>query len=368
MSLGPSFSLDSNAFAGVLAEAATQLGRLDGLGELSVAADSIDRSLVLMSVRREAVLSSRIEGTQASLSDLLELDADPDGEELSPPKDARDVSNYVRAMWDGVESVRESGAIDLSLVMRSHATLLERTRGERLNPGALRTTQNWITVEGQTAGVLLEDALFVPPPAETVPGLMANLIDYVSSLDSKSALVGAGVAHAQFETIHPFLDGNGRIGRMLIGIVFVRAGLLARPLLNISEPLSERKDEYYKLLMRVRERGTWEEWIAFYLECVRDAADAMIRRFQSASRLVHEHRAAVDFALPNNPRAARLLRGLLDTPVVNGETAARIAEATAPTTYALLEQFERLGIVREVTGRKRNKWWMYEPWVNLISK
>ncbi|HEY6102084.1 MAG TPA: Fic family protein, partial [bacterium] len=242
---------------GLLSDADYALGRLDG-AVLTLPNPDL---FVFMYVRKEAVLSSQIEGTQSSLQNLLTAEArlnDPDA-----PADVGEVINYVRAMNHGLEQLRTL-PVSVRLIREIHGVLMRGARGGGLSPGELRTSQNWIGPQGAT----LREATFVPPPPHIVPEVLGNLETFLHQEDDIPVLVKVGLAHAQFETIHPFLDGNGRMGRLLITLLLTERGKLARPVLYLSHYFRQRRAEYYDRLQAVRNAGDWEGWLAFFLSGV----------------------------------------------------------------------------------------------------
>ena len=333
------------------------LGRLDGASNLLP-----ETSLFLyMYVRKEAVLSSQIEGTQSSLSDLLlfEVDEAPG----VPFDDVREVSNYVRALEHGVARIRGGFPISNRLFREIHGELLARGRGSEQRPGEFRTTQNWIG--GARPGV----AKFVPPPPERVLECMADLERFLNDQPARtSTLLKAALAHVQFETIHPFLDGNGRLGRLLIPLLLVAEGVLREPLLYLSLYLKANREAYYELLQRVRTHGEWEAWISYFMEGVRETADQAVITAQRLSALFLEDRG----------RIAKLGRGAGSALLVHHVLQQRPAQTirsmqertglTGPTVTTMLKALEKEGIVREITGKQRNRVFVYDRYVRILDE
>ncbi len=333
------------------------LGRLDG----SIQTLPNPDLFVFMYVRKEAVLSSQIEGTQSSLQDLLAAEAHI----LSPdtPKDVDEVVNYVTAMNYGLERLQEL-PLSLRLIKEIHERLLQGVRGNRLTPGELRTSQNWIGPGGCT----LNEATFVPPPPHEVPAVLGALEDFLHSRSELPQLIQIGLAHAQFETIHPFLDGNGRVGRLLITFLLCHREILLKPVLYLSHFFKQHRTEYYEHLQAVRDHGHWEQWLAFFLRGVASVSREATETARRILALREDHRAAVTTHLG---RAAgnglRVLESLYQRPIV---TVAEVQELTA-TTYSaansLVSRLTKLGILQEATGYKRNRVFRYAPYIAIFG-
>ena len=355
--LPPHPPIDMAPFAGSLERATQSLGQLDG-----VASVLPDTPLFLyMYVRKEALLSSQIEGTQSSLSDLLLFES----EEAPgvPLDDVREVSNYVRAMNHGLDRLREGFPLSLRLLREIHAKLLAGGRGNEMDPGEFRRSQNWI------GGTRPGNATYVPPPPHRVLDLMGDLETFLHA-DTRglSTLVKAGLAHVQFETIHPFLDGNGRLGRLLITLVLCERGLLREPVLYLSLYLKTHRRRYYDLLQGVRDTGDWESWLAFFLDGVRQTADqaastarTILRLFErDAARLTDLGRAATS--------AIRVHQLLQTKPLVRIPEAAQNLNLSQPTVSKALDTLGGLGIVHEVSGRKRGRVFVYERYLDILNE
>lgn len=338
----------------LLSRADLCLGRLDGIA-LRVPNPDL---FVAMYVRQEAVLSSQIEGTQASLTDVLQFEAGMDGEERM--KDVAEVSNHVRAMNHGLTRLA-SLPLSKRLVREIHGVLLQDTRGARLTPGEFRTTQNWIGATGCT----LATARFVPPP----PRVLHDALDAWERFlhdESFPPVIQAALAHAQFETIHPFLDGNGRIGRLLITFLLCTRGVLKRPLLYLSAYLKKNRAEYYDRLQAVRDHGHWEAWVRFFLRGVSavasDATDTADKILDLQARLRQQ--------VTSEARAANLLRvidHLFAHPIVTVQQLQAGLGVSSPTANSLASRCEELGILRESTGHKRNRWFEFAPFLSLFE-
>lgn len=341
-----------------LSRADRQLGRLDG----SIQTLPNPDLFVLMYVRKEAVLSSQIEGTQSSLSDLLAAEAqllDPS----SRSTDVREVINYVDAMNHGLERLPEL-PVSVRLIREIHARLLAGVRGARLEPGELRHSQNWIG----PAGSQLRDALFVPPPPDEVPRALSDLEQFLHDGDDLPLLVKIGLAHAQLETIHPFLDGNGRVGRLLITFLLCSNEALTQPVLYLSHYFKQHRAEYYERLQAVRDEGDWEGWMAFFLDGVAQVSTEATETARRILELREHHRTAIT---DNLGRAAgnglRLLERLYDHPIVSVADVQDITGTAFASANNLVSRMESLGIVAEMTGQARNRRFRYDPYVQLFD-
>lgn len=353
----PPVALGSDLQA-LLSRADYALGRLDG-AVLTLPNPDL---FVLMYVRKEAVLSSQIEGTQSSLQDLLAAEAailDPER-----PADVHEVLNYVRAMNHGLACLDEL-PVSSRLIRAIHAVLMEGVRGGRLTPGEFRTSQNWIGPAGGT----LADAAFVPPPAHEVPGAVSELERFLHRDDALPPLVKVGLAHAQFETIHPFLDGNGRVGRLLITFLLTEQQLLSRPVLYLSHYFKRHRQAYYDQLQAVRDRGDWEGWLAFFLEGVAEVAhDAA----QTAHRILLVREEARTEITEHLGRAAgnghRVLDRLFDHPIVTVANVRDWLSVTHAGANNLVKRLEALEILREFTGYARHRRYRFEPYLRLFEE
>lgn len=351
----PAFELTERTVA-LLAEAEREIGRLDGASELLPAPDLF----VYMYVRREAVLSSQIEGTQASLVDLLEFETERARARV--PDDSAEVANYVRAMNHGLERL---GALPVSLrlIREIHGVLLEGVRGADRNPGEFRRSQNWIGA----AGSPLSAATFVPPPPDEMQRALGDLERFLHGGDALPFLLKVALVHAQFETIHPFLDGNGRVGRLLITFLLCEAGVLKRPLLYLSYYLRRRRAEYYDRLQAVRDRGDWEGWARFFLEGVRLVAGEATGTARRLIALREEHRGLVAGSLGRRADSGlRLLESLYAAPLISVRDAGERSGLSYHKANSLVAAFGEFGLLAEITGRKRDRLFMYEPYVDLF--
>lgn len=332
------------------------LGRLDG----SVQTLPNPDLFVFMYVRKEAVLSSQIEGTQSSLQDLLAAEADLFDESM--PRDVDEVVNYVRAMKHGLVRLSEL-PVSTRLIREIHAELMQGVRGGRLEPGELRRSQNWIG----PAGCTLATATFVPPPHEEVPRLLGELETFLHSEDGLPPLVRIALAHVQFETIHPFLDGNGRVGRLLITFLLTECGVLHKPVLYLSHYFRQHRQAYYDHLQAVRERGEWEAWLAFFLRGVMTVATEAAETAKRIQLLREDHRQAITEGLG---RAAgnghRVLESLFDRPIVAVADVQKMTGTTYVAANNMVARLVELGVLVEMTGYARNRRFRYEPYVRLF--
>ena len=339
----------------LLEQAGTELGRLDGIARVIPDPDFF----VSMYVRREAVLSSQIEGTQSTLEDLLEreIGAGADGRR----SDVLDIVNYVQAMNFGLERL-QTLPVSLRLIREIHRELLKDGRGSRATPGEFRKTQNWIGPEGAT----IEQATFVPPPVPEMKEALGQMESFLNEEGRYSTLIEVGLAHAQFETIHPFLDGNGRVGRLLNTFLLVQRGVLRRPLLYLSYYFKLHRTEYYDRLMRIRLQGDWEGWLRFFLQGVAQTAREATATAGSIFELRENHRAQIiERGLGDN--ALRLLSGLFQRPLITIGLAADALGTAYPTASRLVSALEEMGILEEITGRKRSRIYRYQPYVSLFD-
>ncbi|HET7676978.1 MAG TPA: Fic family protein [Candidatus Limnocylindrales bacterium] len=336
-----------------LSRADQAVGRLDGLSRTLPNPELF----VAMYVRREAVLSSQIEGTQSTLDDVLAFELASGSPGL--PHDVEEVVNYVRAMEFGLDRLKTL-PLSLRLLREIHAELLRSGRGAERMPGEFRTSQNWIG----SSGGLLRDATFVPPPPHEMQAALGDLETFLHAEHGFPALVESALAHAQFETIHPFLDGNGRVGRLLVTFLLVHRGVLSRPLLYLSHYLKKHRASYYDRLTSVREDGDWEGWLRFFLAGVAETAEEATRTAEAILTLQQEHRRVAQ-ALGAN--GLRLLDLLYDRPLINVRVVTTSLSVSAPTANKLVQSFEEMGILTEVTGYRRNRLFRYSPYLSLFE-
>jgi Fic family protein len=314
-----------------------------------------------MYVRKEALLSSQIEGTQSSLSDLLLFEAsEAPG---VPIDDVEEVSNYVAAMNHALARMREGFPLSLRLLCETHGLLLAGGRGTGKMPGEFRRSQNWIG--GSRPG----NALFVPPPPERLMEGMGLLEKFLHDDPVKTPLlIKAALAHVQFETIHPFLDGNGRLGRLLITLLLCAEGALAQPLLYLSLYFKTHRNDYYDLLQRVRTEGAWEAWLAFFLQGVIDTTEQAVRAAQQITALFGTDRANIEKLGRPAASALRLHQLFQQRVILSIQSAAKNLGLSQPTVIAAIKHLEQLGIVREHTGRRRNRLFVYDPYLKILSE
>jgi Fic family protein len=338
----------------LLSEAERSLGRLDGVATTLPNPDLF----VAIYVRREAVLSSQIEGTQASLTDILQVEAGAD----VAVRDVGEVVRYVAAMGHGLSRL-EKLPLSLRLIREMHGELMRGQRGGHVLPGEFRTTQNWIGPSGAT----LSSAAFVPPPP-------ASLLQHLGALEkflhdrSLPLLIQAGLAHAQFETIHPFVDGNGRVGRLLITLLLCERGALAQPRLYLSLFLKTHRSEYYQRLQAIRLQGDWEAWLAFFLRGVRETADESTAVARKVVEMRERHRALIGGEGKAAANLSRIHDHLFRHPYTTIDNLAASLSLTPAGLGKLVERLQRLGILVETTGRKRARVFAYAPYLALFGE
>jgi Fic family protein len=333
------------------------LGRLDGLTALLP-----NIALFLYAyVRKEAVVSSQIEGTQSSLADLLLFESD----QLPgvPVEDAREVSDYIAALEHGLKRLRAGFPISLRLLREIHGILLRSGRGSEKDPGEFRRSQVWI------GGTRPGNARFVPPPAGSVIECMGALETFLHGLPVQTpALIKAALAHVQFETIHPFLDGNGRVGRLLIALLLTADGALSEPILYLSLYFKMHRQEYYEHLQRVRTRGDWEGWLRFFLQGVVETADEALETTRRILALFDKDRRRLEGLGRATVSAFRVLEQLQKRPIAGVQDLAKALGLTYPTVASALDRMKKLRIVNELTGYKRNRVFAYAPYVEILSE
>ncbi|MDI6852214.1 MAG: Fic family protein [Deltaproteobacteria bacterium] len=340
----------------LLSQADRALGRLDGSTEILPNPDLF----VFMYVRREAVLSSQIEGTQASLIDVLEFEE----KALEPdhPRDVEEVVNYVNAMNFGIERLKNL-PLSLRLICEIHDKLLAGVRGSERNRGEFRRTQNWIGPPGCT----LAEAQFVPPPPHEMEESLGNLERFFYDQTPMPMLIKVGLVHAQFETIHPFLDGNGRMGRLLITFLLCEKGILQRPLLYLSYFFKRHRAEYYDRLQATRDKGDWEGWLKFFLRGVYEVAQEATDTARKIVNLREEHRQLITERLGRGaPKAHALLESLYFRPIVSVALVTKITGLTYPNANSLVKQFTQIGLLHEITGQKKYRRFSYDPYLELL--
>jgi Fic family protein len=341
----------------LLSQADRALGRLDG------ATDALPNPdlFVFMYVRKEAVLSSQIEGTQASLMDVLEFES----QALTPenPQDVEEVVNYIAAINHGLERLKTLPT-SLRLIREIHQELMKGVRGAERNPGEFRKSQNWIG----PGGCSLADASYVPPPPHEMLKCLDNLERFLHDSQPMPILIKVGLAHAQFETIHPFLDGNGRTGRLLITFLLCEQNILKRPLLYLSYYFKRYRSEYYDRLQAVRDRGDWEGWLKFFLKGVYEVAQEAATTARQIVNLKEEHRQLILSELGRKSgNAIALLESLYFRPIFTVEHVETITNLSYSNANSLIKQLIELGILQEITGQKRNRAFSYAPYLAIFG-
>jgi len=342
----------------LLSQADRALGRLYG----SVQTLPDPDLFVFMYVRKEAVLSSQIEGTQSSLSDVLEAEArilDP-----NRPKDVSEVLNYVAAMNYGLDRL-ESLPVSVRLVREIHERLLLGVRGSDRSPGELRRSQNWIG----PAGCTLNDAVFVPPPPDEVPQALSDWEGFLHAEDPMPTLIKIGVAHAQFETIHPFLDGNGRVGRLLISFLLCERGILRKPVLYLSHFFRRYRDRYYDSLQAVRDTGDWESWLGFLLQGIAEVASEATSTIRRIVDLREQHRTLIAERFGRVAgNGIRVLEMLFSRPIISVNDIKALTGTSYPAANDLMNRLVRHGLVQEITGQARNRRFRYGDYVRIFTE
>jgi len=334
-------------------EALLSLGRLDSISILLP-----DISLFLyMYLRKEAVLSSQIEGTQSSLSDLLlfELDDYPG----VPIDDVEEVSNYVAALNHGLIQLKKL-PLSVRLIKEIHRVLLRKGRGSNRDPGEFRRSQNWIGGTGPG------NAIFIPLPPDKITECMSDLEKYLHY--KTPVLVKAALAHVQFETIHPFLDGNGRIGRLLITLLLCAEGVLRGPLLYLSLYFKAHRQTYYDLLQRVRVDGDWESWLSFFVEGVRETADTAVNTVKSSLELFDKDKKIIQANKKKASSALRIHAELQKNPISSIAKLAQLTELPEISVINALKELEKIGIVKEITGKQRYRLFAYDNYLSILKE
>ena len=351
----PPFRLDG--FQLLFEQANQSLGRLDGLASILP-----DLGLFIYAyVRKEAVLSSQIEGTQSSLSDLLlfENDEAPG----VPIQDVQEVSNYVAALNHGLDRLRGGFPLSLRLIREIHEVLLSKGRGSTKEPGEFRRSQNWI------GGTRPGNANFVPPPGDRVMECMGDLEKflYVERSDLPP-LIKAGLVHVQFETIHPFLDGNGRLGRLLITFLLCAAGTLREPILYLSLFFKANRQTYYDLLTRVREKGDWEAWMEFFLTGVKETSEQAVSATRRILTLTDSDRKRIAALGRPAASALRVFQHAQTNPILSIPATSQKIGISFPTVTSAIGHLQKLGVLREITGKQRRRLFVYDAYLNILNE
>ncbi|WP_373479440.1 Fic family protein [Geminocystis sp.] len=350
----PPIDMDSELVS-LLSSADRCLGRLDGATSVLPNPDLF----VAMYVRQEAVLSSQIEGTQSTLEDVLEFEIDEQGNEH--PKDVQEVVNYISAMNYGLQRLNEL-PLCLRLIREIHQKLLDGVRGSDRSPGEFRKSQNWIGHEGCN----LKTASFIPPPLAQMHQALDNLEKFIHYNTNLPVLIQCGLIHAQFETIHPFLDGNGRVGRLLITFLLCQKGILQRPLLYLSYYLKAHRQEYYDVLMNIRTNGDWEGWLKFFLRGVYEVSQTATNTAQNILKLQQNHRQLISQQSGGSNNSLLLLDLLFTQPIVNINLVQTHLNSSYNTAKKTVDHFIQLGLLTEITGYQRNRRYRYDPYLALF--
>jgi len=352
----PPLSLDPEALA-LLGRAERELSRLELAGEMVPSVDWF----IYGFVRKEAVISSQIEGTQATLIDLLTFEAQRE-DDSAPGPDVQEVCNYVDALAYARAQLRRRKGLPLSmrLLNQTHARLMKGARGADKQPGKVRRTQNWI------GGTRPGNAVFVPPPPNLLDGLLSDFERYIHADDGLPPLVRAGLLHLQFETIHPYLDGNGRIGRLLVTLLLEESNLLSQPLLYLSLFFKENREDYYRLLNAVRLEGDWESWIRFFLEGVASIAKEATDTARDLFALINADRARALAAPASSVMAVRLFEALGQHPIVTIARVTELLETTKPTATKAVNTLVDAGILTETSGRRRDRTYSYAAYLDRL--
>ncbi|MCP4164288.1 MAG: Fic family protein [Chloroflexi bacterium] len=342
----------------LLSDADRALGRLDG----SIQTLPDPNLFVLMYVRKEAVLSSQIEGTQSSLDDVLEAEAQVFS--ATRPRDVDEVLNYVNAMNYGLERL-QSLPVSVRLIREIHEHLLRNVRGGEHQPGEVRRTQNWIG----PAGCTLNEAIFVPPPPHEVPVALAQWERFLHADDAIPYLLKVGLAHAQFETIHPFLDGNGRVGRLLIAFLLCERDILQQPVLYLSHYFKRHRQAYYEHLQAIRDRGDWESWLTFFLHGMTEVSGEATQTARRIVDLREVHRALIVEQFGRvTANGLKVLEFLYSHPIVNVKAIAELTGVAYPTANELTKRFVRHDLLTEMTGRRRSRLFRYDAYIRLFAE
>ena len=354
--LPPEPPLDLDPLLPLLDRANQAVGRLDGVSSLLPTA-----FLLYLYVRKEALLSSQIEGTQSSLSDLLLFE----NEDVPgvPLDDVQEVSHYVAAMDHGLKRLSEGFPLSLRLIREIHEVLLSGGRGADKQPGEFRRSQNWI------GGTRPGNAIFVPPPPQELDAALGQFENFLHDEQTHlPLLVQLGLIHVQFETIHPFLDGNGRVGRLLITMLLCAKGALREPLLYLSLYFKANRNRYYELLQKGRFEGVWEEWIEFFLEATAVTAAQAVETARQLIQLFTEDRSRIQNLGRAAPSALRVHEYMQKKPLLNIPKAAESLGLSAPTVTLALKQLVKLGIAQETTGRQRGRIYAYQQYLKIVSE
>jgi len=341
----------------LLSRADRSLARLDGI--ITVLPNP--ELFIAMYVKKEALLSSQIEGTQASLEGILEFEAD-----LTPRDNiagVKEVINYIKALDYGIDRLKDL-PVSLRLIREIHRVLLEGARGSQRNPGEFRRSQNWIG----PAGAPLSEAAFIPPPPDVLAEAMSEIEAFLHARDRIPPLVKIALVHAQFETVHPFLDGNGRVGRLLITFYLFWQGILSKPVLYLSFHLKKYRTKYYDLLMKVRADGAWEEWIGFFLEGIVETSDEATGTAREIIALKDALITRLYEHVISSIHAVRLIDLLFRRPLISATDIAAALALSKEAVNQLVRRFEKAGILTEVSGKQRYRRYLFKEYVDLIAR
>src|SRR4030043_1041325 len=352
---GPPLRIEG-ALQNLLSQADMALARLDGMGYFL----PNTHLFIAMYVRKEALLSSQIEGTQASLEDIFEYESGDKPENIN---DVAEVINYIRALNYGIERLKTL-PMSLRLIKEIHGVLMQGTRGGDKAPGEFMKTQNWIGPPGST----LKDARYIPPPHQEVVKTMGDLEQYIHKGRKLPVLIDCGLIHYQFESIHPFLDGNGRGGRLLITFYLYFRKVLHRPLLYLSYYFKKNRQEYYDRLDVVRNKGAYEQWINFFLKGVVETADSAVETARKILELQTKHRELLWKKKLSSPLAVGILERLFKKPYVSVNDVAKEFSISFQAASTLVSQLEGIGILHEITGKKRDKRFIYGEYITILSE
>lgn len=353
----PSVKIDSEMQT-LLSVADRKLGRLDGIIQVLPNPDLF----LSMYVKKEAVLSSQIEGTQASLIDVLDVSKEKHGK--NDTNGVGDVVNYVKAMNWGLKRLSQI-PLSLRLIREIHEILLQGVRGSDKNPGEFRKSQNWIGNQGCT----LANATFVPPPADEMNRCMNDLENFIYDKENMPALIKIALIHAQFETIHPFLDGNGRMGRLLITFWLCQQKILSKPLLYLSYYFKQHRTEYYDLLMHVRFDGDWESWVKFFLRGVAFVSDEAIVSAKGIIQLKEKYTRALLGRKGNTSNHQKLLDCLFDNPIIDRKFVMDQLKVSSPTAGDLLGDFCQDAVLKDaLPSRARGKTYFFQEYLDILQK
>lgn len=355
-SLPPKDLVLSGTHFDLLEKANRGLGKLDGLSRLLPA----PQLFIYWYVRKEAVLSSQIEGTQSSLSDLL-LYEEKEAPGV-PLEDVEEVSQYVAALEYGLKRLSEGFPMSLRLIKEIHQILLSTGRGSASSPGEFRRSQNWI------GGTRPGNARFVPPPPENLLDLLSDLEKFVHDIPERTpTLIKAALAHVQFETIHPFLDGNGRVGRLLIILILCAENAITEPTLYLSLYFKRNRDVYYDFLQKVRTEGKWEEWLEFFLEGVRITAEEAVDSAEKILEIFAADRRKIEDLGRPAVSVLKVHQLLQRKPIISVPTTSKELNLTAPTVRSAIENLQKIGLIEEITGKQRDRLFSYKSYMEILQ-